>query len=591
MDKNWFDLRQKAKRTYAESVWVPLCVMEVNAQGRYNEHGYLEDFEGANSVAVFVEKMDLAEESFGWSSDTEARPWSDINFYKTADTYSHNAEIDLGFRLALRQSVPDQPSPIWHLHQDFVIALELIEEGDSWVRPAENYVEVARLRRNKYGHVSGIEAKAEFLKDYLCARNCALRIASYRERSAVLAHLGEIDFPEEGLSFELEGGRLEERAWAIDQSGSPFGSTVSVFKMSRNDVDPDDDVPTMPHETNENVDAESWSFTRENGKNYRVMAQFWRDEWIKPAAHSVRVRNDKIPSQVSFVIDADGARASADDLRSEDVGRWLWFAPGVIRSLLDRRGATLEWYTRDTGGVSTPSDPSVHFGVNEIGLVTVYAHDIARLPEWERRFWAGFNLTPEGKVCAELLAAQVRATPARTQAPERYFPKSLDALSENWEKRFGTKLLRSNEHTVDILRRIHRFRAVDKAGLLALSKDVARLTADAIDASIALAVAPISKGERLGSLKAFERALSTICGGGHARKVTGPLFAAYDLRLSDAHLPKSSLVESFKLLGIDEEDSPLISGYKMLHAVVSSLNTCSLILDLNFPESSPLLSQ
>lgn len=582
MEKGWFELRNRTKRTYAQSVWIPLHISYSQKSGDFGAPGYSEEYEGAHSIVVPLEKKALGEK-YSWSDDHGCRPWSTEKFYWPADTYVLNEEVEVGFRLALRQSIPDQPHATWHLHQDFVIALELLREGDSWVRPAEDYIEVARLKREPDGAPAGIEVRSEFLRDYLCARNSALRIASYRGRDAILVELGNIDFPEDRRSEEINGGRLEERAWAIDSSGSPFGSSVGVFRVSRNDIDSDDDVPVMGPETNDNIDTANWSFTREGEKFFRVMAEFWRDEWVEPAAQSVRVRYDNVASQVTYIVEADGTRQNADDLNDEDIGRWLWFNPNVVNSLLARRGGRLSWYTRDTGGLFTPANPSVHFGLNDSGLITVYARDVARLPEWERRFWAGFNVSPEGKVSAELLQAQVRAQVANSQSPEEFFPVVLRQLESAWASRFGSSILRTHEQTEDIAARIHRFRALDRPGLLSLAKDVARLTADAINADAAQDIAPPPKGKKRGSLKSFEAALATICGAAWARRVTGPLFGIYELRISDAHLPKSDMEAAFKLMGISNEDLPLQAGFKLLHSAVSSLNACQLILLDEFP--------
>lgn len=577
MKKSWFDLRPQIRRTYAQSVWIPLHISCIWREGEVCTPTYRETFEGAHSIVVPQEKRELGE-NYSWSDNRDPRPWAEAGFYKPADIYSLNQDTDIGFRLALRQSVAGHPDLIWHLHQDFVLALELLREGDRWVRPTENYVEVARLRRDAEGGAAGIEVRIEFLRDYLCARNCALRIASYRQRSAVLDNLDDIDFPAQPNVEHVHGGRLEERAWAIDSSGSPFGSSVAVFKVSRNDIDPDDDVPIMGPETNENVDSTSWSFKREKGKSNQVMAEFWRDEWIEPAARSPRVRQDHVPSQVTYIIDADGTRANADDLDEEDIGRWLWFSPGVVVSFLARRGCTLKWHTRDTGSLWTSSDSAVHFGINESGLITVYAYDVAKLPEWEKRLWGGFNVAPEGKVSAELLSAQVYTRTADSQAPEAFFALSLQQLDIAWKQRYKTSLIRHHDQSSDIAARIHRFRAIDHPGLLALAKDIARLTADSIDASAARAIAPPAKGENFGSLKSLERALATICGNEAAHRAVGPLFAVYDLRLSDAHLPQSDLQGALGRLGIAEGEPPLDGGYKMLHATVSSLCLCSDIL-------------
>lgn len=63
----------------------------------------------------------------------------------------------------------------------------------------------------------------------------------------------------------------------------------------------------------------------------------------------------------------------------------------------------------------------------------------------------------------------------------------------------------------------------------------------------------------------------------------GPLFGIYELRISDAHLPKSDMEAAFKLMEITDEDTPINAGFKLLHSAVSSLNACQLILRDKFP--------
>jgi hypothetical protein len=314
------------------------------------------------------------------------------------------------------------------------------------------------------------------------------------------------------------------------------------------------------------------------------MTEMRRDEWIEPAEFSPRVRGDKVPSEVHFIIEADGQRWNADQLNDEDIGRWLWFSADIVSSFLKRRGSQLKWYTRDTGGFFTPSKSSIHFGINDSGLVTVYAYDVARLPEFERRFWAGFNVAPEGKVSRELISAQMETKVADTKAPEDFLPKMLGQLNIAFSNRFGSPLLREHDKTDSILERVHRFRALEHDGLFSLAKDVARLTADSIDVVPLHKIVPLEKGERRGSLKSLERVLETIFPKDLAKQVMGPLFAVYELRLADAHLPKVDMEAVLKLLDISQEDQPLIKGYKLLHTTVSSLYTIALILRGELPE-------
>jgi hypothetical protein len=312
-----------------------------------------------------------------------------------------------------------EPS-VWYLNQDLVFALHLLREGDVWVCPAEGYIEVARLTRDVEGHETSLLIRSEFLKDYLTARSMALRLFCYRSRQAILEDCSQIGWTREGVSAEIFGGHFEGRAWDIHEGGPPLGSEAAVVHVFRTEFDFEADVPTL-EPTDENVSSNPWNIRRSGRKLCRVEGQYWRNEWVEPSTGSPRVRGDQIPSTASFVIGAAGERVSADDLRYEEVGRWLWFSPHIVMTILSRRGSSLEWFTRDTAGLQLPGGNRVYFGLNENDLVTAYAPDVARLPEWQRLIWAGFKVAPNGGVSREQLAAQVDARPASTQAPRTAF--------------------------------------------------------------------------------------------------------------------------------------------------------------------------
>lgn len=104
-----------------------------------------------------------------------------------------------------------------------------------------------------------------------------------------------------------------------------------------------------------------------------------------------------------------------------------------------------------------------------------------------------------------------------------------------------------------------------------MAKDLARVTADSIDGTQLQKLVPSSSGEHWGSLKSLEKYLGTIIPEAYAKLVMGPLFAIYDLRLADAHLPKSDYGRQFQLLGIHEENPFVWQGYEMLHSCVSTI--------------------
>jgi hypothetical protein len=275
---------------------------------------------------------------------------------------------------------------------------------------------------------------------------------------------------------------------------------------------------------------------------------------------------------VFFTTDAAGKQETRDTLA--DSVRWLWFRPEVATALADRRGGSMGWYTRDTGYVGCSPGHEVHFGINPIGLVNVFARDVALLPDWQQRIWAGHNVAPDGGVSEELLASQMQAMPASTQAPEKFLGEGLRLLGQALQQRAGVAALRPHGDIPEILRRTHRFRATDRAGLLALAKDLARLTADSLDAGAIkdrLKSLNALEEPKWGSLKSLERLLATQVGPDRARAAMAPLFGVYDLRLADAHLASEEVDESLKQLGVAEAAPRVVQGYQLMRACVNAI--------------------
>lgn len=579
MDQNWFEMRDIRRRPVSGMVWIPLrSSVAISEQGKYGFPGFSKEFFGLGSLAVPLSQRSEAER-LSWSDiglSHEQRSYAFRESYKPADIYQYHDETDLGLELMLEQHFSGAVPTEWHLNQDFVIALGLCREGDSWLCPDEAFINVVRLKRDGQGRPVSIEVRAEFLRDYLAARHMVLRLTWYRQRIATSTDASFITWPDGRLTENTAEGRFEGRCTRAGEGGDPLGAGVAVFRVWRTDVDDGADVPTFGPESDQNTAHESHSFTRESERTvFMIEGEVWRDEWIEPASHSVRIRGDDIPPSAFFVTDAAGTRESRLTLNSEDIGKYLWFRGGVVPRLLEYRGSDLTWYTANTGGIQlTPGYP-VHFGMNGLGLVNAYAYDIAKLPDWQQQIWAGYNVTPEGGVSEELLAAQMRSRPAPTHSPEELFVRALNELDESFASKHGKPLLREHRSSAQILRSIHRFRATDNAGLLALAKDVARLTADSIDTVELHSVVPPPKGEKWGSLKSLEKVLASLDPNGDARKLMSPLVGVYELRLGDAHLPSEKIDEAFDLVGIDRTRPTIIQGAQLLMAAGWSLHTAA----------------
>jgi hypothetical protein len=213
----------------------------------------------------------------------------------------------------------------------------------------------------------------------------------------------------------------------------------------------------------------------------------------------------------------------------------------------------------------------VHFGINAVDLITVYAYDVASLPTWQQQIWAGFNTASEGGVSKELLSAQMSTVVADTKSPEAVLPRVLEYLDVAFIRRIGAPLFRKHRSTAELISLAHRFRAVEAGGLLALAKDLVRLTADRIDASALQKFVPPAAKEKWGSLKSLEKYLGTLVSEAEAGAIMAPLFGAYDLRLGDAHLPPADLQEAYRRVRVDKTSSGLQQGFRLMASVVSAL--------------------
>jgi hypothetical protein len=609
----WFEMREVRARSLATAVWIPLRAShEVLSQGKYGYEGYSEEFYGIGSVMFDAASNNTAIQ-LGWSDIGIVNSYSggsitkhlrpgdqfsvkelitfrvpfrkmrfrgqleipsieqkEIQSFLWAGNYQDYRSGTVGTGLVIAQTFSAKERAEWNLHQDFVVALRLMREADVWVRPEEGYKEVARLRRDDSGEPILLEVRAEHLRDYLKAKSMNLYVSSYRSRKEICDSASHITWESIERDESVELQRWEGRKTEIHEGGGVFGEETAVFHIARTDVDDDEDVPKFGFPGNENVESKSWTARKSGRKLFSIWGELWRTEIIEPGSTSERVLGENVPSNVEFIVDAAGHREAGETLK---VGsRWLWFKSEVVSTVLRGRGAFLNWYTQDTGQVGLIPGSGVHFGINSLGLINVYAKDIALLPTWQQRIWAGFNVTPDGKVSTELLDSQMRAEPARSQAPEDFLRRAYGAANGEFESRTGGKpLFRPHQVTDDLFTRAHRFRALDRSGLFELAKDLARLTVESIDGSALNAIVAPPDKMKSGSIKHLEKALATINPKADAQKLTAVLVGINELRQADAHMPSKDLDDSILLAGIANQGMPVEEARQMLHELVDSL--------------------
>ena len=439
----WVEMADLKKHTYNNKVWIPLYTQhKISEVGEVGHEGFREEYFGAHSLIVpqdqQVKALDL--EWIDLDVGFGHKPWvGDDSIFHSATAYEWD-DVK-GSNPILVQYIEVERSYDVHINQDIVLALRLRREGDVWVCPEEDYVEVIKLQRDESGEPIRVEIKAEFLKDYLCASNCGLVLLTFQSRKAIQRSFNDLKWKEDDEEIEkTDRYHWSGRLLPIHEGLFPFNQGFQVFHAGRTDTDYSEDIPVYGFPTDGTTYSESYSVEPKGRKLVHAIGEIWKKEWISPAAKSPRVRGDRVPSKIEFIVDNEGNTETSGTLSGPS--RWLWFHPNVITDLLEKRAGVLFWYTGDTGNVGGAWNRSVHFGVNSIGLINVYAKDIGRMRETDKRTWATHNVSPEGGVSAELLMSQIQANPAGTIAPEQNFFSLIDEIQGLSKSKLGSDLFR-----------------------------------------------------------------------------------------------------------------------------------------------------
>ena len=157
-----------------------------------------------------------------------------------------------------------------------------------------------------------------------------------------------------------------------------------------------------------------------------IDGELWRDEDIEPGSNSERVRGDKIPTGLNFIVDAAGTRAASDDLDNEDIGRWLWFRATSFRPLLTG-AAAVSLVQMDTGGVGLSGGRPTHFGINKLGQINVYAYEL-REAQVGAASLGGLQHRARRRCVGRAVGVPNAGTARNTMAPEKAMPQLMASL-------------------------------------------------------------------------------------------------------------------------------------------------------------------
>ena len=567
---------------YNGSSWVPLYAKLTKiSQGKFGYNGFIEEY--CNLFSVMF--------SLNYKEKALKLKWSDVRInhsncpecsgerYKEARMFEDYDQKLEGHYLVLIQCLETAGITELYLDQDLVIALRLYRDKDRWISPENFDEEVIHLKRDNLNRPCLIEIRADYIKDYLNARKCGLLIGRYHYRKKITESFPYINWENGSSEENRESLRWVGYIREIHEGGFPFGGKIALSHLSRTDVDYEEDIPVFKQPSNNNVKLEHKEIEIKGRKLVLVSGELWKTDWIEPALYSLIVRGDKVKSNTSFLISNDGTTACGEDLLGKF--RWLWFSPSVVNFLLSKPHSLLMWFTRKTGRIGASLDEVVHFGLNKIGLINVFAKDIYYLSEINKKIWAAKNVYPEGGVSEELLKSQMEAMPVDTIAPEIKLTEALQYFSNVFQSKFRKSIFRTHFLEQELLKNVHRFHGTSDKGIFYLSKEIYRLVIDRIELKALREVY-----EKLSSKKADvkdreRKLLESILyeTGNDGRILTEPLEGLNKLRQADAHLPSANLNEAFKLLRIRKTKNYIEIAENLIESVANALTEIAQKID------------
>lgn len=554
----WIEESDIEALSFDKATWIPLIAHQVDIlEGKTGTSGHRKAYRNIDSIIV---PLDLKDE-FGetdWQSISRNGPdsaWADDKIFLPPGCFLDDARV---LRPVIQRSFETVGPTQWDLLQELEVGLRLLRRNDTWIRPDENDVEVAKLERDEDRHLAVLLFRAEHLRDYLCAKKAALLLAGFTIREAVEEGFPSLTWKADRQERKFDHGEWEGTHTAIHEGGTPYGMKTGVLHIWRESVNPNDDVPEMPHPCAETAaKTESFSMEATGRKLFTLCGRIWVKHWILPAANSPRIRRDKIEARIHFQVENQEQKTLAGGAL-ENYRGWLWFKPSIVRRLLSEPKSCLKWFTESTGEVGPASNQMLHFGINRLGLVNVLGYKMAHLPEWVQKMWVTSNVGPDGGLSEELHMSQNLARPANTAAPESMLWHNLQLLQKQTALVYGQPMLKQLPSDSEFFRRIHRFYCDSFETVCELCKELHRVICEPIDIGLLNAKMDPTNAEKankqqLRQIKCLALWLDTMQHDG--RKITQALAGVADLRQGDAHATSSELRESLKLFGIPADCS------------------------------------
>ena len=578
LNQNWLEQKDIRNVKFDDQDWIPIYGFKYGAERlRFPQIGHYEEFQEFRGAVIYEENQLPAEGITSWntwSDDDVCEYDSDDYPYPYSHQFNNLNDPPIGFRLVVSQFLSNDSPARVHLHQDFIITYNLIFDGKGWIRPKKHNEQVVRYIFYQNSEVMRVEVKARLLKDYLSIRGAIYRMYYYSGRRFVQKDKPNFDWEEEKTISSLPNDRCTANIEYTDFRGERISASSTISETANNSKNTKEETPNASNNIVPHVGS-GGAITGDVSASNRYFAycRMWRGEWVWPDDTPVNWNVSKQQGNALDIRSDAGESLKQGVSNSAETIPHRWFQPKAIRDHLLERNARLDWRDASSGTLHYGNHSQVAFELTEDGLIIVPAKDIARLSRREIRKWISHACEPDELKRGQHRMSRHMLEQAHTGIPEKNLTLAIEQVNQSFLQRFCVPLLLPGDEMHNIISKIHRFRAVDEDGLLALARDMTKYVLEWISPSNLHSVVKFDVSKRK-TLKMLKHFLQVENGVDNADEIMAPLFGLYGLRNYDSHLPSScqSVEVQYTKVGVNRDQPTVHQGAEMIQKVAGTLS-------------------
>jgi hypothetical protein len=314
----------------------------------------------------------------------------------------------------------------------FVEYFDLIEKEKRNFETYDTDEKVVRFPSEKWEYLSSqsnflglkdtirsLDVRAEFLKDYLNERNCALVLAYFQTRT-VRETTENISLPDSDRdSFTMRGGKAV-RAVRRTQPGYELHWFCPITPS---------DIPFSRKEQLKE-DRENLKFQTKQGYRFSKAEAISEKGFREAGYRRPAVGAESLEEALSFF-------------------GWTYFEPEVLEKYKnDSRGSVTEW-SKQGIQINWLDKMKLRAYRNSDDMILIIIDDLVDIPDEELSQWYHYNTSPSGEIPEEMITNYIKADWVNSESPADAVVNAITELDASFQEKYGVPLYRKTGEEID----------------------------------------------------------------------------------------------------------------------------------------------